>query len=141
MIGRPERPITTPTLDGVVVDSRPLRAATRKDENMQIYSDPSKESDTWSLPNVEVFEMSALEAAESVLYEDDQHEYLKRFPLATMNSRDREKMVSTMVEELGIKGGWFYWYCLPGCLPDSSPIGPFDSCNDAVSACRNDDLG
>ena len=23
--------------------------------------------------------------------------------------------------------GWYYWYCQPGCLPDSEPIGPFDS--------------
>lgn len=23
--------------------------------------------------------------------------------------------------------GWWYWYCQPGCLPDSDPIGPFDS--------------
>lgn len=23
--------------------------------------------------------------------------------------------------------GWFYWYCLPGCLPDSEPFGPFSS--------------
>ena len=21
--------------------------------------------------------------------------------------------------------GWFYWFCLPGCLPDSDPHGPF----------------
>jgi hypothetical protein len=23
--------------------------------------------------------------------------------------------------------GWYYWYCQPGCLPDSDPIGPFES--------------
>lgn len=22
---------------------------------------------------------------------------------------------------------WFYWFCCPGCLPDSEPFGPFDS--------------
>jgi len=22
-------------------------------------------------------------------------------------------------------GGWYYWFCFPGCLPDSEPIGPF----------------
>jgi hypothetical protein len=21
--------------------------------------------------------------------------------------------------------GWFYWFCLPGCLPDSDAMGPF----------------
>jgi hypothetical protein len=23
--------------------------------------------------------------------------------------------------------GWYYWHCSPGCLPDTDPIGPFDS--------------
>jgi len=21
--------------------------------------------------------------------------------------------------------GWFWWTCIPGCLPDSDPMGPF----------------
>jgi hypothetical protein len=25
------------------------------------------------------------------------------------------------------KQAWFYWYCLPGCLPDSDESGPFDT--------------
>jgi hypothetical protein len=23
--------------------------------------------------------------------------------------------------------GWYYWYCSPGCLPDSDPCGPFET--------------
>ncbi len=23
--------------------------------------------------------------------------------------------------------GWYYWYCMPGCLPDSDPMGPFET--------------
>ena len=23
--------------------------------------------------------------------------------------------------------GWWYWCCLPGCLPEGDPIGPFKS--------------
>jgi len=23
--------------------------------------------------------------------------------------------------------GWYYWFCLPGCLPDSDPFGPFET--------------
>jgi hypothetical protein len=23
--------------------------------------------------------------------------------------------------------GWYYWFCFPGCLPDSDPIGPFET--------------
>lgn len=32
--------------------------------------------------------------------------------------------------------GWYYWYCFPGCLPDSDPIGPFDSEADALADAR-----
>jgi hypothetical protein len=96
-----------------------------------IYSDPSKEWDTWTLPNVEVFQLTAEESAE--LDEDLLHTYLKRFPLATMNSRERDKMLSAMIEEEGIEGGWFYAYGFPGCLHDSSPVGPFKTYTEAVN--------
>jgi len=33
--------------------------------------------------------------------------------------------------------GWYYWYCLPGCLPDSQPYGPYATEADAQQACRN----
>lgn len=23
--------------------------------------------------------------------------------------------------------GWYWWPCLPGCLPDGDPIGPFET--------------
>lgn len=23
--------------------------------------------------------------------------------------------------------GWYWWACWPGCLPDSDPVGPFDT--------------
>lgn len=23
--------------------------------------------------------------------------------------------------------GYYYWYCFPGCLPDSDPVGPFST--------------
>jgi hypothetical protein len=91
----------------------------------QAYSDPSRENDAYALPDIEVFELTAREVAE--MDEDMICEYMHRneFRLASMNSRDRKRMFDAMVEEQGITGGWFYWYCFPGCLPDSSPIGPF----------------
>jgi hypothetical protein len=33
--------------------------------------------------------------------------------------------------------GWYYWWCLPGCMPDSDPFGPFDSAEDAIADCRD----
>jgi len=34
---------------------------------------------------------------------------------------------------------WWYWFCLPGCLPDSDPSGPFDSELEAQEDCWGDD--
>ena len=28
--------------------------------------------------------------------------------------------------------GFYWWACFPGCLPDSEPMGPFDTAEDAV---------
>ena len=104
----------------------------------QVYSDTSRENDKWSLPDAETFQLTAAELAESADFADEQYGYLKRFPLAAMNSKVREKMLDTMIDELCIEGGWFYHYCLPGCLPDSSPIGPFDTEQAAIEALRNE---
>ena len=37
-----------------------------------------------------------------------------------------------------LEPGWYYWYCLPGCLPDSGPIGPFASEEEAIEAVREE---
>jgi hypothetical protein len=97
---------------------------------MQAYSNPEREQDPRALPDIEVFELTAREAAE----QDEEliYEYLKRFPLATMNRRDREKMLDAMVEEQQITGGWFWCSCSPGCLPDGPAIGPFKSAEEAL---------
>lgn len=41
------------------------------------------------------------------------------------------------------RSGWFFWYCFPGCLPDSDPYGPYQTHDEALRECRalsNDDL-
>lgn len=38
--------------------------------------------------------------------------------------------------ELGtpqVPGGWFWWTWFPGCEPDSDPIGPFASYDEALA--------
>ena len=107
---------------------------------MQAYSDPSRESDPHALPDVEVFQLTAAEVAESSMYEDEQHEFMRRheFRLANMNSLAREAMLDAMVEELGITGGWFYWSCFPGCMPDSEPCGPFATWQEAQDAAQEE---
>ena len=109
---------------------------------MQAYSNPQRESDPYSLPDVEVFQLTAAEAASQD--EDLVYEYSKRpeFRLCHMNSRVQEAMLDAIVEEEGITGGWFWWTCLPGCLPDSSAMGPFETRALALAdAQENSDLG
>lgn len=105
---------------------------------MQVYSDPEREHDLYALPNVELFQMTAQERAAQD--EDLVYEYMKRreFRFAAMNSRDRERMLDAMVEEEGITGGWFYWYCFPGCLPDSEALGPYATWQEAKAAAQEE---
>lgn len=105
---------------------------------MRAYSDKSRANGKYALPDVEIFQLTAREVAET--QEDTIYEYMKRpeFRLASMNIRDREKMFDTMIEEEGIQGGWFYWYCFPGCLPDSDPFGPYDTWQAAKTAMREE---
>ncbi len=102
----------------------------------QAYSNPDRESDEHALPDLEVFELTAREAAEQD--EDMVYEYTRRheFRLASMNSKTREAMFDAMIEAEGITGGWFYWFCFPGCLPDSQAIGPFASRKEALADAR-----
>jgi len=97
----------------------------------QEYSDPSRAADEHALPDIEVFQLTAEEACNQ-LHEDTLWEYRKQFPLAGMSSREHQKMLDAIIEGEGVTGGWFYWYCFPGCLPDSDAYGPFDSYAEAL---------
>jgi hypothetical protein len=104
----------------------------------QFYSNPAREDDKYALPDCEVFQLTAREVAE--MDEDNIFEFMRRREsrLASMNSRDREAMFDAMIDELGIESGWFYWYCFPGCLPESSPFGPYKTRQEAIDAARED---
>ena len=68
----------------------------------QVYSDTSREEEPTALPDAEVFYRELSEnTSDTVFWDEDDNE-----PYGE---------------------GWYYWYCLPGCLPDSSPIGPFET--------------
>ena len=101
---------------------------------MQLYSNPAKQHDKWSLPDIEVFQMTAREYAEGDSNEELIHEYMRKheFRLASMNRTVLEAMFDAMIEEEGIEGGWFWWTCIPGCLPDSCAFGPFKTKEEAI---------
>lgn len=97
---------------------------------MQAYSNPERENDKHALPDIEVFELTASEAVEQD--EELMWQASKQFPLMHMNSRDRQKAIDWAVEESGTTGGWFWWACFPGCLPDGPAIGPFKTRQEAL---------
>jgi hypothetical protein len=103
---------------------------------MRAYSDPRRASDPHALPDIEVFELTAAEIA--VMDEDTVADYMRRpeFRLAAMNGRVRERMVDAIVEEEGLTGGYFWWSCFPGCLPDGQPMGPFATADEALADAR-----
>lgn len=90
----------------------------------QFYSDPARESEKYALPDCEVFFAKRAEWAYSengercdVAIDDDMNEV----PDQNVNEE-----------------GFYYWYCLPGCLPDSDPHGPFKTEQEAIDACREE---
>lgn len=76
---------------------------------MQIYSDPARESEPYALPDVEVFGVSQMEV---------------NYNLANLDHADEY----TITEP-----GWYWWWCFPGCLPDSDPYGPFATEAEAIA--------
>ena len=103
---------------------------------MRAYSNPERETDDYALPDLEIFQMTPEEEVEADA--DLMYDARKRFPLASMNGRERDKAIAWAIEESGASGGWYYWYCLPGCLPDSSPFGPYESAQAAKQAAQDE---
>lgn len=77
----------------------------------QIYSDPSREDETYSLPDVEVFWHDGKRVADGDCWSDE--------------------------DGAPLPAGWYFWFCLPGCMPDSDPIGPYKSEDEAIEAARD----
>jgi hypothetical protein len=88
---------------------------------MQAYSNPKRESDPYSLPDVEVFYLTADEQAQQAIENDDEVIYD-----VAANAGQTEEF----------ENGWFWWTCLPGCLPDGPAIGPFETQAEALADAR-----
>jgi hypothetical protein len=80
----------------------------------QAYSDPKREDDDYSLPDIEVF-------------------YHDPHPGPEVSYDLRDENGAPMPE------GWYWWSCFPGCLPDGDPTGPFSSEDEALADARQDD--
>lgn len=93
-----------------------------------IYSDPSRETDPYAIPDVEVFEMpyAYCDECDGVMADED-----AAGRVVCNDCPDPVRVAPTA-------RGWFYWFCFPGCLPegDGTPSGPFTTYDAAVAAAR-----
>jgi hypothetical protein len=97
---------------------------------MQAYSNPKRQQDPYSLPDVEIFWVVKGEWG----YTPDGD----RCDMTSPCSRCRDGC--TPCAE-----GYYWWYCFPGCLPDSEPHGAFPTEELALADMREnagaDDFG
>ncbi len=83
---------------------------------MQAYSNPKREQDPYSLPDLEVFWVGKSA--------DD----YTNCPICAEGFEPR----TAHEDHVG-----YYWQsCLPGCLPDSEPNGPFSTQEEALADAR-----
>ena len=79
----------------------------------QAYSDPSREEETYALPDIETFhhpndyQLNEPGAGTGLAGDDFGYDY---YP-----------------------SGWYWWSCFPGCLPDGDPVGPFNTEEEALA--------
>lgn len=95
----------------------------------QEYRDPTRRNDPYALPDIEVWF----------------HQHGKRELMCLNAGHVAELYGECITDDDGdcTGTGWYYWFCFPGCLPDSEPIGPFETRADALEdACAGmDDTG
>lgn len=87
----------------------------------RFYSNPRRERDKYALPDCEVFYMDAGE-----WWYDKKGE--RREP-----PDDGENISDGWGR---CEAGWYWWTCFPGCMPDSEPMGPFDTEEEAIEDAR-----
>lgn len=82
------------------------------------YTDPARETDAYALPNIETFPID----------ENDLQGDWREYVLERM-ADDPSLLPSDMT-------GWYWWSCLPGCLPAGEPNGPFETEEEALADAR-----
>lgn len=94
----------------------------------QHYSNPARANDPHALPDIETFEASLAycpQCDESAVSDWD----------GDYNCKEHGKFHP---DAETVESGWFYWFCFPGCLPDSDPMGPFAMEAEALADARYD---
>lgn len=90
---------------------------------MQAYSDPTREGDPHALPDIEVF----------YVREDCGKVCSKTHVGADPEPPPGWYSYGPVDCKVLTEPGWYWWACFPGCLPDSDPIGPFATEEEALA--------
>ncbi len=93
---------------------------------MLAYSDPTRETEPHALPNVEVFHQTAGDFMSA----DDGDVWYEMHTAECATDGDPCRAANDLA-------GWYWWTCLPGCLPDSEPDGPYDTEEEALAAAHD----
>ena len=91
---------------------------------MYAYYSPKRESDPYALPDIEVFYLSVDEV--NTLPDEGFSDGGEEYTQAEIESINKDKV------------GFYYWYCMPGCLPDSEAIGPFETEEQALADAQSE---
>jgi len=100
----------------------------------QHYSNPRRADDPHALPDIETFKGYRHECrecdAETPLFPD-------YYGLIHLESEEcRECGARGTLRCVDTKAAWYWWTCLPGCVPDSEPVGPFETEEVALADAR-----
>ena len=101
----------------------------------QAYSNPKRESDPYSLPDVEVWQD---EIVEGDCERCGAHDVHSQSVIDEPRCPSCERTVSREQIRPTGKEAWWFWYCFPGCMPDSLPNGPYSTEAEALQAVRDD---
>lgn len=96
---------------------------------MQGYSDPSRASDPYALPDIEAFN-----ATRGEWWTDENGE--RHEPPS--NTAEALKAFDEGWEPCA--AGWYVWSCFPGCLPESDPDGPYKSAEEAIESAQSESI-
>lgn len=102
----------------------------------QQYSDPKRAKEANALPDVEIFEVKAGE-----WYVDEDGERVDPSEVESYEHPEQGTCYQVKATRMAVepcKAGWYWWFCFPGCLPDSEPSGPFKTENAALTALRKE---
>lgn len=113
----------------------------------QFYSDRNREKDRFSIPDAEVFWVDAGQWGYDQFGErcdmpgdDDLADQDGNCPECghPANNTSGHGTCDGPAHDPPVpcRAGWYYWHCFPGCLPDSEPIGPFDTEGEAMADAR-----